>query len=159
MEFYSLFARRNEVSDAQDKYSNAETAYLLQRIEECEGICILATNLLHNFDEAFRRRITYMVNFPMPDEQIRNMLWSKVFPKKAEIDEGVEYGVLAESFELSGASIKNAAFQAAYYAAVEDTKVGMKHILEGISNEYKKINKSMKPEQRGLLEKYEVNLV
>lgn len=155
----ALFARRNEVSDSQDKYSNAETAYLLQRIEECEGICILATNLLHNFDEAFRRRITYMVNFPLPDEQIRKMLWSKVFPKQAEMAEDVDYEVLAQNFELSGAAIKNAAFQAAYEAAVEDEKVGMKHILTGINNEYKKMNKSMKPEQKGLLEKYDVNTI
>ncbi|MGN0402170.1 MAG: ATP-binding protein [Acetatifactor sp.] len=151
----ALFARRNEVNDAQDKYSNAETAYLLQRIEEWDGISILATNLLQNFDEAFRRRITYMLNFPMPDEKVRVRLWQKVFPEQAGVSEDMDAAVLAENFELSGAAIRNAALQGAYLAAVEETDIGMKHILSGIANEYRKLNKNMKPEQKALLQKYE----
>lgn len=150
----ALFARRNEVNDAQDKYSNAETAYLLQRIEEWDGICILATNLLQNFDEAFRRRITYMLNFPMPDESVREKLWENVFPAQAGVSEDIDAGILAANFELSGAAIRNAALQGAYLAAVEETDIGMKHVLGGIANEYGKLNKSMKPEQKALLEKY-----
>ena len=153
----ALFAKRNEVNDAQDKYSNAETAYLLQRIEEWDGICILATNLLQNFDEAFRRRITYMLNFPMPDEEVRERLWQKVFPKQASVSEDMDTGVLAENFELSGAAIRNAALQGAYLAAVEETEIGMKHVLGGIANEYRKLNKNMKPEQKALLQKYEAD--
>ncbi len=151
----ALFARRNEVNDAQDKYSNAETAYLLQRIEEWDGICILATNLLQNFDEAFRRRITYMLNFPMPDEEVRERLWQKVFPKQASVSEDMDTSVLAENFELSGAAIRNAALQGAYLAAVEETDIGMRHVLGGIANEYRKLNKNMKPEQKALLQKYD----
>lgn len=151
----ALFARRNEVGDAQDKYSNAETAYLLQRMEEWDGICILATNLLQNFDEAFRRRITYMLNFPMPDAGQREKLWEKVFPRDAELSEDMDASILAGSFELSGAAIKNAALQGAYLAAVEEGPIGMKHVLSGIANEYGKLNKTMKPEQKALLEKYE----
>ncbi|MGN1180552.1 MAG: ATP-binding protein [Suilimivivens sp.] len=155
----ALFARRNEVNDAQDKYSNAETAYLLQRIEEWDGICILATNLLQNFDEAFRRRITYMLNFPMPDESVRVKLWQKVFPMQASVSEDMDAAILAESFELSGAAIRNAALQGAYLAAVEETDIGMKHVLCGIANEYRKLNKSMKPEQKALLEKYGADVI
>ena len=155
----ALFAKRNEVNDAQDKYSNAETAYLLQRIEEWDGICILATNLLQNFDEAFRRRITYMLNFPMPDEEVRERLWQKVFPKQASVSEDMDTGVLAENFELSGAAIRNAALQGAYLAAVEETDIGMKHVLGGIANEYRKLNRNMKPEQKALLQKYDADLI
>ncbi len=155
----ALFAKRNEVNDAQDKYSNAETAYLLQRIEEWDGICILATNLLQNFDEAFRRRITYMLNFPMPDEEVRERLWQKVFPKQATVSEDMDTGVLAENFELSGAAIRNAALQGAYLAAVEETDIGMKHVLGGIANEYRKLNKNMKPEQKALLQKYDADVI
>lgn len=154
----ALFAKRNEVNDAQDKYSNAETAYLLQRIEEWDGISILATNLLQNFDEAFRRRITYMLNFPMPDEEVRERLWQKVFPKQADVSQDMEIRVLAENFELSGATIRNAALQGAYQAAVEETAIGMKHILSGIANEYRKLNRNMKPEQKALLQKYDVDV-
>lgn len=153
----ALFAKRNEVNDAQDKYSNAETAYLLQRIEEWDGICILATNLLQNFDEAFRRRITYMINFPMPDESVREQLWQKVFPPQALTAEDIDAGILAQSFELSGAAIRNAALQGAYLAAVEESEIGMRHILSGIANEFRKLNKSMKPEQKALLEKYDAS--
>lgn len=153
----ALFAKRNEVNDAQDKYSNAETAYLLQRIEEWDGISILATNLLQNFDEAFRRRITYMLNFPMPDEEVRERLWQKVFPKQASVSEDMDTSVLAENFELSGAAIRNAALQGAYLAAVEETDIGMRHVLGGIANEYRKLNKNMKPEQKALLQKYDAD--
>lgn len=153
----ALFARRNEVNDAQDKYSNAETAYLLQKIEEWDGISILATNLLQNFDEAFRRRITYMLNFPMPDEKVRAALWQKVFPEQADVSEDMDAVVLAENFELSGAAIRNAALQGAYLAAVEQTAISMKHVLGGIANEYRKLNKNMKPEQKALLLKYEAD--
>ena len=73
----AIFTRRSDVSDAQDCYSNAETAYLLQRIQQYGGVCILATNLLQNFDDAFRRRISYMVHFPLPDEGLRQELWER----------------------------------------------------------------------------------
>lgn len=153
----ALFSKRNEVSDAQDKYSNAETAYLLQCMEEWDGICILATNLLHNFDEAFRRRITYMLNFPMPDAELRKKLWKHVFPQQAVLLAEVDMEILAENFELSGAAIRNAALQGAYLAAAKGEDIGMCHILSGIANEYRKLNRSMKPEQRGLLDKWEVS--
>lgn len=62
----ALFSRRTEAADAQDRYANAEIAYLLQRTEQYDGIILLATNLLQNFDEAFRRRIGFMIRFPTP---------------------------------------------------------------------------------------------
>ncbi len=150
----ALFARRNEINDAQDKYSNAETAYLLQKIEEWDGICILATNLLQNFDEAFRRRITYMVNFPLPDEVQRGAIWKKVFPAQAPLEEDLDTELLASAFELSGASIRSAVLQGACLAAADGKAIGMYHVLKAIGNEYAKMNKSMKPEQKALIEKY-----
>ena len=151
----ALFARRNEVSDAQDKYSNAETAYLLQKIEESDGICILTTNLLQNFDEAFRRRITYMINFPMPDAALRKKIWENVFPKEAPVSEEVNFGLLAESFELSGAAIRNAALQSAWLSSVEEDCITMQGILGSVANEYRKLNKALKPEQKALMERFD----
>lgn len=151
----ALFARRNEVSDAQDKYANAETAYLLQRIEESEGICILTTNLLQNFDEAFRRRITYMIHFPMPDETLREQIWRNVFPKEAPLDTGIDFQLLAENFELSGAAIRNAAVQSAWNASVECDCIRMQDILHAVENEYRKLNKAMKPAQKALIELFD----
>lgn len=151
----AIFTKRSDVSDAQDRYSNAETAYLLQRIEQYTGVSILATNLLQNFDEAFRRRISYMVHFPMPDMQLRKELWETIFPKETPIGAEVDAYTLAQAFELSGASIKNAALHGALLAQSEGCPVGMKHILDGIRNEYGKQGKSFSSSQKELLEAYQ----
>lgn len=150
----AIFARRNEVSDAQDRYSNAETAYLLQRMEQYTGVSILATNLLQNFDEAFRRRISYMVHFPMPDVHLRQQLWETIFPEKTPLAAEVDALALAQAFELSGASIKNAAFHGALLARAEGTEVKMKHILDGIWHEYIKYGKSFHTAQKELLDAF-----
>jgi len=141
----ALFTRRGEASDAQDKYANAETAYLLQRMERYDGVCVLATNLLQNFDEAFRRRIGYMLHFPMPDEGMRERIWRGIFPAKAPVGD-LDYALLARHLELSGASIKNCAVHAAYLAAVSQTGIGMKDILAGARNEYAKLGKTLNPQ-------------
>lgn len=151
----AIFSKRSDVSDAQDRYSNAETAYLLQRIEQYAGVSILATNLLQNFDEAFRRRISYMVHFPMPDVKLRTELWDSIFPKETPISNEVDALMLAQAFELSGASIKNAALHAALLARAEGCAVGMRHILDGIRNEYGKQGKSFSSSQKELLDAFQ----
>ena len=150
----AIFTKRSDVSDAQDRYSNAETAYLLQRIEAYAGVSILATNLLQNFDEAFRRRISYMVHFPMPDVNLRRELWETIFPKETPISKEVDALMLAQAFELSGASIKNAALHGALLANAEGGDVRMCHILDGIRNEYGKQGKSFSSTQKELLDAY-----
>lgn len=150
----AIFTKRSDVSDAQDRYSNAETAYLLQRIEQYSGVSILATNLLQNFDDAFRRRISYMVHFPMPDAALRKELWESIFPKDTPVAGEVDALMLAQAFELSGASIKNAALHGALLAASEGVPVRMKHLLGGIENEYGKQGKNFSTSQRELLEAF-----
>ena len=125
----AIFSKRSEVSDAQDRYSNAEIAYLLQRMEQYQGVSILATNLLQNFDEAFRRRISYMVHFPMPDAALREELWNSIFPGKTKLG-------------------------AACRASAQESPVKMCHILEGIGNEYAKQGRSMSAAQKELIEAY-----
>ena len=142
------------MSDAQDRYSNAETAYLLQRIEQYAGISVLATNLLQNFDEAFRRRISYMVHFPMPDASLRKELWEEIFPTDTPIDPEVDTCMLAQAFEISGAAIKNAAMHGALEAASEHSPVKMKHLLSGIQNEYSKQGRNFSAAQKELLEAF-----
>ncbi|MCL2068729.1 MAG: AAA family ATPase, partial [Oscillospiraceae bacterium] len=137
----ALFARRTETADAQDKHSNAETAYLLQRMESHSGVCILATNLLQNFDEAFRRRIGYMLHFPMPDTAMREQIWRGVFPKKAPVED-LDFALLS-MLELSGAAIKSAAVHGAYLAASRGREIKMGDILAGAKNEYTKQGKAL----------------
>ena len=150
----AIFTRRSDVSDAQDRYSNAETAYLLQRIEQYAGISVLATNLLQNFDEAFRRRISYMVHFPMPDASLRKELWEEIFPADTPVDPEVDTCLLAQAFEISGAAIKNAAMHGALEAASEHSPVKMKHLLAGIQNEYSKQGRNFSAAQKELLEAF-----
>ena len=76
----ALFGGRSEVKDAHDRYANIEIAYLLQKMEEYSGIAILATNLKANMDEAFVRRLRFIIDFPFPDEKNREKIWKKVFP-------------------------------------------------------------------------------
>ena len=151
----AIFSKRSDVSDAQDRYSNAETAYLLQRIEQYTGVSILATNLLQNFDDAFRRRISYMVHFPMPDVELRKELWESIFPKETPVAKEVDALMLAQAFELSGASIKNAALHGALLAGAENCEVRMRHILDGIRNEYGKQGKSFSSSQKELIDAFQ----
>ena len=81
-----LFSRRTEVNNSNDKHSNMEAAYLLQKMEEYEGVVILATNYMQNMDEAFKRRIQFLIEFTLPDEACRRKLWEKVFPEQVEFD-------------------------------------------------------------------------
>ena len=150
----AIFARRSDVSDAQDRYSNGETAYLLQRMEQYSGVSILATNLLQNFDEAFRRRITYMVHFPLPDAALRQKIWETIIPKEALLSGDIDYLALAQLFELSGAAIKNAVLQGACLGMADGQEIGMRHLLGGIINEYIKLGKSMNEAQKELADAY-----
>ncbi len=144
-----LFSKRTEVRDSNDKYSNMEAAFLLQKMEEYEGITVLATNFLQNFDEAFKRRMKFIIDFPFPDVPQRLQIWKQVFPKQTPIDEELDYEFLAANFELSGSNIKNVALHAAFLAAAEGRAVSMKHITAGIRNEFFKSGKTLTKEQMG----------
>lgn len=133
----ALFTKRTEVSSSNDRYANAEIAYLLQKIEEYDGISFLATNNLNNFDAAFRRRLTFIVPMNLPDAEIRQRLWEKVFPEEMP-KENIDFTAISKQAELSGSSIKSAALQAAYLAAWEKRPVTRLDVLDAIDREYKK---------------------
>lgn len=133
----ALFTKRTEVSNSNDRYANAEIAYLLQKIEEYDGISFLATNNLNNFDMAFRRRITFIVPMHLPDAAIRQRLWEKVFPEELPMEK-IDFTTIAENGEMSGSSIKSAALQAAYRAAWEKRPVSKMDVVDAIDGEYKK---------------------
>ncbi len=137
----ALFSRRTDAADSADKHSNAEIAYLLQRTERFDGTILMATNLLQNLDEAFRRRIGYMIQFPMPDEVLREAMWANIFPSEAPTED-LNFGYLAKHIELSGAGIRNCAVGAALLAASEGGSIDMKRIIRAAQAEYKKQNKT-----------------
>ena len=135
----ALFGKRSEVSDAHDRYANVEVAYLLQRMEQFEGIAILATNLRANLDEAFTRRLDALVDFPDPEEEYRRRLWERTLgttvPREADLD----LGFLARAFKLSGGAIRNIAVAAAYAAAEEQRPMSMADLIRATQREYLKM--------------------
>jgi hypothetical protein len=91
------------IKDAHDRYANMETSFLLQRIEEYEGITILATNLRRNTDEAFLRRVAFIVQFSSPEEPERLRIWQGVFPEATPQGEDVDLAFMTKQFKLAGA--------------------------------------------------------
>lgn len=134
----ALFGKRSEVQDAHDRYANIEVSYLLQRIERFDGVAILATNLKQNLDEAFLRRIDFVIEFPAPQAGERLGLWRRLAATDAPIDADVDFALLAERFELTGGSIRNCALAAAHAAARDGTPIHMHHIVAAIAREYVK---------------------
>ena len=134
----ALFSKRTDVSSSNDKHANTETAYLLQKMEEYPGVCILATNVISNFDAAFKRRITYMIPVEKLSEEMRYKLWLKVFPENTPISDDVNFEHYARLADLSGSGIKSAALSAAYRAAARGGKVTHADLCETIDEEYKK---------------------
>ena len=139
----AMFGRRSEIRDSHDRYANVQTSYLLQKIEEYDGIVILASNLIQNFDEAFKRRIKFVVEFTLPDQQRREQIWRSVMPPELPLDADVDLEFLARSYELSGSSIKNIAVAAAFMAAADGEPVNMAHLLLSVQAEQRKAGKSM----------------
>ncbi|MFD0676914.1 MULTISPECIES: AAA family ATPase [unclassified Paenibacillus] len=139
----ALFGKRSEVKDSHDKYANIETAYLLQKMEEYDGISVLATNLLGNIDEAFIRRINYIIKFPFPDADYREKIWRSMFPKEAPIGDDVDFKLIASKFSIAGGGIKNIAVSAAFLAADAGTPILMKHLLLAVKHELLKTGKLM----------------
>jgi SpoVK/Ycf46/Vps4 family AAA+-type ATPase len=137
----ALFGKRTEVSDAHDRYANIETSYLLQRMEEYEGVVILATNLSENMDAAFTRRIRFVVEFPFPNEANRLSIWKAHFPAEVPISPEVDCEYLAREIKVSGGNIKNIALNAAFLAASDGGMITLGHILHGTRREYEKMGK------------------
>ena len=134
----ALFGKRSEVKDAHDRNANVEVSYLLQQIEEHDGVCILATNLLANIDAAFMRRITYVAHFPFPDAKMREQIYRRTMPALTPVSGDINWTFLAEKFELSGGYIKNIVLSGAFLAALEESPVGMSHLLRAAVGEMKK---------------------
>lgn len=141
----AIFGKRSEVQDAKDRYANTEVSYILQRMEQYDGIVILASNYKQNIDEAFMRRIRYLVDFHLPDEELRRQIWQGSFTKAIPTDY-IDFDFLARKFELSGGSIKNIVLNAAFLAADDKEAVAMKHIVKSIKNENLKFGKVSMPE-------------
>lgn len=137
----AIFGKRSEVSDAHDRYANIEISYLLQKMEEYNGVAILATNLRQNLDDAFIRRMAFAIHFPFPDPESRRLIWEGIWPADTPLTDDVDLELLAERFKLSGGNIKNVALAAAFLAATDSSPITMKHFQGAIRREYQKMGK------------------
>ena len=117
----ALFGKRTSTNTSNDRHSNQEIAYLLQRIEDFPGTVVLATNLKSNIDEAFSRRFQSIIYFPMPDQDLREELWRRMLPSSwlpADADKMIR---MAATYELSGGSISNVIRRCALRLLKQDT--------------------------------------
>ncbi len=137
----SLFAKRTEVTSSNDRYANLEVNYLLQRMESFSGIVILTTNHETAIDEAFRRRLSLRVDFPVPEPDERARLWRTLLPTEATIAGDIDFDLLADRFEMTGGYIKNAALRAAFLAADEGGAIAMRHLVRAARAEYQAMGK------------------
>ncbi len=137
----ALFGKRSEVKDARDRYANIEVAYLLQRVEQYDGVVILATNFRQNIDDAFTRRIDFMVDFPFPTPEYRERIWAAHFPAAAPLGRDVDFGQIAGEFRLAGGSIRNAAIASAYLAAADGKIITAAHIRNAVRREHQKMGR------------------
>jgi SpoVK/Ycf46/Vps4 family AAA+-type ATPase len=138
----ALFGKRSEVKDAHDRYANIEVGYLLQKMEEYEGITILATNLRGHLDEAFVRRMHFIVEFPFPDEDYRQRIWEVTFPDEAPLGSDVDFKILAREVKLAGGNIKNIGLAAAFYAAANGQVIRMPNLMQAAVREYQKLGRT-----------------
>lgn len=140
----SLFGKRSEVKDARDRYANIEVSYLLQRLERYDGLVVMATNFEKNVDEAFVRRIHSRIEFVLPGVAERRRIWTANLPATAPVRD-VDVDWLAQRFELSGGSIRNAAVHAAFLAAAEASDITMETAVRGVARELRKMGRLLRP--------------
>jgi SpoVK/Ycf46/Vps4 family AAA+-type ATPase len=134
----ALFGKRSEVSDSHDRYANIEVAYLLQRMEGYAGAVILATNFRRNIDDAFVRRLDFVIDFPFPEVEDRKRIWRLLLPEEAPIADDLDVDFLATRFKLSGGAIRNCSLSAAFQAADDTGVIEMRHLVRAVAQEYGK---------------------
>jgi AAA+ superfamily predicted ATPase len=137
----AVFGKRSEVKDAHDRYANIEISYLLQRMEDYEGIVILASNLRANIDDAFTRRMNFVVEFPFPEVEDRLAIWEKMFPAEAPRAAEIDFGALAGQLKIAGGNIRNIAHMAAFLAAADGGRIGLSHIRHAVRREFQKMGR------------------
>ncbi len=137
----SLFAKRTEVKSSNDRYANLEVNYLLQRLDSFEGIAILTTNASSAIDPAFKRRMSFRLSFPFPDEETRVELWRAHLPPTLPIAGPLALDKLAHKYQLSGGYIRNACLRAAFLAAAEQDALSQAHLERAVALEFAELGK------------------
>jgi ATPase family associated with various cellular activities (AAA) len=133
----ALFGQRSEVKDSHDRYANIEVNYLLQRMEDYRGVAILTTNRRQALDQAFLRRLRFVVHFPFPPQHERALLWQRAFPARTPVGD-LDLGQLTK-LAATGGMIRNIALNAAFCAAGRQTPITTELVLEMARTEFRKL--------------------
>jgi hypothetical protein len=138
----ALFGQRTQVKDAHDRFANIEIDYLLQRMEQYDGVAILATNRKGDLDKAFVRRIRFIVDFVAPGPAERHALWRRCLlprsPAGAELLDHIDWDLLANKLNMTGADITATALGAAFLACRDGARIGMSHVLHAARRQMNK---------------------
>jgi cell division septation protein DedD len=137
----AIFGKRSDVSDAHDRHANIEVSYLLQRMESYRGVTVLATNLRGNLDEAFFRRLQFVVDLPFPEFEDRLRIWQSLFPKQVPAAPDIDLALLARRFRFAGGNIRNVLVSATYQAAANGHVLTMEHLFHGARREMQKMGR------------------
>jgi SpoVK/Ycf46/Vps4 family AAA+-type ATPase len=138
----ALFGKRTGVRDAHDKYANQEVSYLLQRVEDFDGLVILASNMKNNIDDAFIRRFNAIIRFNLPSENDRALIWKKSFPKHIGFSNDMDIPALVKKYELSGGNIINIIQYSCLKALAKNkSEICLGDVLNGIKKEMHKEGK------------------
>ncbi len=135
----ALFGKRSEVKDSHDRYANIEINYLLQRMEAYRGLAILATNMKSALDQAFMRRLRFVVDFPFPSAVERKAMWQKVFPQQTPLS-GLDLDALSR-LNLTGGNIQSIALNAAFLAAQAGGSITQPLLLDAARTELRKLGR------------------
>ncbi|MCU1282235.1 MAG: ATPase [bacterium] len=121
----ALFAKRvAKVESANDRFANLETNFLLQALERHDGIVVLATNIDTAIDDAFKRRLLYKVELPIPTAEERALIWEGILRRsEAPVQQPIDFGKLGKDYAFTGGHIKNAILRASYRAATLDSSI------------------------------------
>ena len=138
----SLFGKRTDIHEANDRFANAQTNYLLQRMESYDGITILTSNGRGRFDDAFSRRFDAILSFPLPGPEERRALWLAHLGPEHSVNNG-QLNLLSAVAELTGGQIRNAVLRAAVDAAQDKKSIQYCHLLTGVASEFRKMSRQL----------------
>ncbi|MEW5787789.1 MAG: ATP-binding protein [Pseudomonadota bacterium] len=146
----ALFGKRTEVKDAHDRYANQEVGYLLERMERFRGLAILATNRKKDLDEAFLRRLRFLVDFPLPGPEERQAIWRRAMPPAVDVS-ALDFPFLARQFALAGGHIRSVVFQACLQGAAREAgrRLDMPVVLGAVRRELDKLGRPVSPDLFG----------
>lgn len=143
----SLFGKRTDIHEANDRFANAQTNYLLQRMESYDGITVLTSNGRSRFDDAFSRRFDAILTFPLPRPEERRRLWQAHLGASHTVT-SAQLNLLSAMVDLTGGQIRNAVLRAAVEAASEARGIQYTDLIGGVAAEYSKLSRQLPNELR-----------